>query len=61
MAKESKKSKETEPELNKEKASVSEQQEEEIRLTAYYLWEKKGKNHGSDVDDWIEAEKTGSD
>jgi hypothetical protein len=37
-------------------ASVSEQREEEIRLAAYYIWEKKGKRIGSDVEDWIEAE-----
>ncbi|NTW83572.1 MAG: DUF2934 domain-containing protein [Chlorobiaceae bacterium] len=33
-----------------------EQIEEDVRLTAYYLWEKKGSNNGSDIEDWIEAE-----
>jgi hypothetical protein len=28
-----------------------------IAETAYYLWEKRGKPHGSDRQDWVEAEK----
>ncbi len=28
-----------------------------IAETAYYLWEKRGKPHGSDQQDWVEAEK----
>jgi hypothetical protein len=28
-----------------------------IAETAYYLWEKRGRPHGSDWADWIEAEK----
>jgi hypothetical protein len=28
-----------------------------IAETAYYLWEKRGRPHGSDRQDWIEAEK----
>ncbi|NTW11039.1 MAG: DUF2934 domain-containing protein [Chlorobiaceae bacterium] len=61
MAKGSKKAKEAETDLHEEEVTVPEQQTEEIRLAAYYLWEKKGKNHGSDVEDWIEAEDTVND
>jgi hypothetical protein len=28
-----------------------------IAETAYYLWEKRGRPHGSDMQDWAEAEK----
>ncbi len=31
--------------------------EEKIRLAAYYLWKEKGENHGSDTEDWVQAEK----
>jgi hypothetical protein len=41
--------------------SASEQQQDEIRLAAYYLWESKGRNNGSDVEDWIEAVELVSD
>jgi Protein of unknown function (DUF2934) len=34
-----------------------EQYEEVIRLSAYYLWEWKGRKIGSDVEDWLEAEE----
>ena len=29
---------------------------EEIRLRAYELWEKRGRQHGSDAEDWLAAE-----
>ena len=32
------------------------EREEQIRLTAYQLWEAKGKQHGADKEDWAEAE-----
>jgi hypothetical protein len=28
-----------------------------IAEAAYYLWEKRGRPHGNDMQDWIEAEK----
>jgi hypothetical protein len=28
-----------------------------IAETAYLLWEKRGRPHGSDMQDWLEAEK----
>ena len=31
--------------------------EEDIRLIAYYLWEEKGSNNDTDIENWIEAEK----
>lgn len=38
-------------------ASTQELREEEIRLAAYYLWKEKGENHGSDTEDWVQAEE----
>jgi hypothetical protein len=29
---------------------------EAIRVRAYELWEKRGRPHGGDVEDWLEAE-----
>lgn len=30
--------------------------EEEIRLIAYYIWEKDGGVHGRDIEHWLKAE-----
>ncbi len=57
MAKGSHKAEVSAPEFYEETVSIPEQQEEEVRLAAYYLWESKGKEHGSDVEDWVEAEE----
>jgi hypothetical protein len=32
-----------------------------IAETAYYLWQKRGCPHGSDQQDWLEAEKIVAD
>jgi hypothetical protein len=29
---------------------------EAIRVRAYELWEKRGRQHGGDAEDWLEAE-----
>ncbi|NMW19996.1 MAG: DUF2934 domain-containing protein [Chlorobiaceae bacterium] len=57
MAKGSNKAEEPVQELYEEVESAPEQLEEEIRLTAYYLWESKGRGDGSDVEDWLTAEE----
>jgi hypothetical protein len=31
--------------------------QEQIAQRAYQLWEKRGKAHGSDLEDWLEAER----
>ncbi|MFH1778099.1 MAG: DUF2934 domain-containing protein [Candidatus Omnitrophota bacterium] len=31
--------------------------EESVKLKAYELFEKRGSMHGSDLDDWLEAER----
>jgi len=38
-----------------------EMREEQIRIAAYYRWEKKGKSHGADTDDWLDAEDSLTD
>ncbi len=54
MAKKSKKEEVTAP--DDYEATISpEQQEEDIRLSAYYLWESKGRRNGWDIEDWLEA------
>jgi hypothetical protein len=32
-------------------------QEEKIRLRAFELFEKRGRKHGHELDDWLKAEK----
>ncbi|WP_083791497.1 DUF2934 domain-containing protein [Chlorobium ferrooxidans] len=48
-------------EANEREVSALEQREDEIRLSAYYIWELKGGAQGSDVEDWIEAEQALND
>jgi hypothetical protein len=56
MAKKSKKEEVTAPD-SYEVTISPEQQEEDIRLTAYHIWESKGRRNGWDIEDWLEAEK----
>jgi hypothetical protein len=32
--------------------------EEQVQLAAYYRWQENGEQHGCDLDDWYEAEKS---
>ncbi|MCW8796853.1 MAG: DUF2934 domain-containing protein [Chlorobium sp.] len=34
-----------------------EERENSIRVAAYYSWEQRGRIHGFDIQDWIQAEK----
>ncbi|MBL6956856.1 MAG: DUF2934 domain-containing protein [Chlorobium phaeobacteroides] len=34
-----------------------EERENNIRVAAYYCWEQRGKIHGCDVQDWVQAEE----
>jgi len=46
---------------NRNKPSVSTENEEDLRkkisAKAYELYEKRGQGHGNDLDDWLEAEQ----
>ena len=61
MAKGSKKEEAAAQGVYEDDLATPEQQEEEVRLAAYYLWELKGRQNGSDVEDWIEAEECVND
>jgi hypothetical protein len=50
--------KRTSPRSSKKKAKLDEKTlHEMIEKKAYELYEKRGREHGKDLDDWLEAEK----
>jgi len=42
----------------KEQNADVETHEERVKLAAYYRWKENGEQHGRDLDDWYEAEKS---
>jgi hypothetical protein len=42
---------------NKPSDGINEQTKQEIRERAYQLFEKRGAEHGHDVEDWMRAEE----
>lgn len=55
------KKKKTEAPASGNPVAVVISREEEIRLAAYFKWEQKGRRHGSDVEDWLDAEDSLTD
>ena len=45
------------PAKEKEMSSLSNVASEQIALRAYQIYQERGDNPGSDVDDWLEAER----